>query len=132
LKNDKILILADSNIIIDFWKKPLDAARKVFEDEDIAICGIIQAELIHGAKSDKELFVIVEALEDLIILDIEREDWIGIGKYLNKLRKKGITVPFQDVIIGYIAVKYNACLWSNDQHFKRIRTVIKELKMFEF
>jgi len=132
LKYDKKLILVDSNIIIDFWKKPLDISRKVFEDEDIAICGIIQAELIHGAKSDKELSGIIEALEGLIILDIERDDWIEIGKNLNKLKKKGITVPFQDVIIGYIAVKYDACLWSNDQHFKRIQTVIKQLKMFEF
>ena len=55
MRNDKKMILVDSNIIIDFWKKPDVSARKIFEDEEIAICGIIQAELIHGARSDKEL-----------------------------------------------------------------------------
>ena len=125
------MILVDSNIIIDFWKKPDVSARKIFEDEEIAICGIIQAELIHGARSDKELSEVIAALDELIFLDIDRSDWIEIGKCLNKLKKKGVTVPFQDVIIAYIAVKYSTSLWSNDQHFKKIQSVIKQLKIFE-
>ncbi|HON78717.1 MAG TPA: PIN domain-containing protein [Spirochaetota bacterium] len=127
----KKLILVDSNIIIDFWKKPTASSRKIFEDENIAVCGIIQAELIHGAKTDNELSRIVKALDELIFFDIDREDWIVIGKFLNKLRKKGITVPFQDAIIAYIAVKYDAYLWSNDQHFKIIQTNVKQLRLFQ-
>jgi len=131
LGKQKKLILVDSNIIIDFWKKPTASSRKIFEDENIAVCGIIQAELIHGAKTDNELSRIVKALDELIFFDIDREDWIVIGKFLNKLRKKGITVPFQDAIIAYIAVKYDAYLWSNDQHFKIIQTNVKQLRLFQ-
>ena len=124
-------ILVDSNIIIDFWKHPNVSTRSVFENEKISICGIIQAELLHGAKSDKELQMIIEALDDLEFLDVDRSDWIEIGKYLNKLKKKGITVPFQDVIIAYLAIKNGAMLWSNDKHFVKIQSVLKKLKIFE-
>ena len=75
------MILVDSNIIIDFWKKPDVSARKIFEAEEIAICGIIQAELIHGARSAKELLGIIDALGGLIFLDIERDDWIDYAGY---------------------------------------------------
>lgn len=132
MKKEKKIILTDSNVIIDFWKNPANTARQIFEDEEIAICGIIQAELIHGAKSGKDLSRIIKALDDLIFLDIDSEDWVGIGKYLNILKKNGVTVPFQDAIIAYIAVKYDALLWTNDQHFKLIKNVIKKLQLFKY
>lgn len=128
----KKIILTDSNVIIDFWKKPEIQERQIFENEEIAICGVIQAELIHGAKSGKELSRIIKALDDLIFLEIDSEDWVEIGKYLNLLKKNGVTVPFQDAIITYISVKYDALLWTNDQHFKLIKTVINELQLFKY
>ena len=131
MKKEKILILVDTNIIIDFWRKPDIHLRKVFEDKDIAICGIIHAELLHGARSEKEVVFINNAMDELIFLEVERDDWIEIGKYLNKLKKNGVTVPFQDVVIAFIAVKYDARLWTNDQHFKKFQSVIKQLKFFQ-
>lgn len=32
------MILADTNIIIDFWDKPTDDAKKIFEENEIATC----------------------------------------------------------------------------------------------
>lgn len=34
------MILVDTNIIIDFWKKPNEEETKIFENEEIAICVI--------------------------------------------------------------------------------------------
>ena len=44
------MILADTNIIIDFIKRPNEKLNEIFLEEDIAICGVIEAELLHGAK----------------------------------------------------------------------------------
>ena len=49
------MVLADTNIIIDYWKNPDDRMGEIFEKEDIAICGVVEAELIHGALSDKDV-----------------------------------------------------------------------------
>lgn len=117
------MILVDTNIIIDFWKKPNEKAQEIFENEEIAICGI--------TKSDKEISIIIEALEDFYMFEIIENDWVEIGKLLNRVKKKGISVPFQDEVIAYLAVKNSSELWTNDKHFKLIKNEIKELKIFE-
>ncbi|HRX16760.1 MAG TPA: PIN domain-containing protein [Spirochaetota bacterium] len=77
------MILVDTNIIIDFWKNPESKICDIFIQEDIATCGIILAELIHGAKSEKESAIIQEALSAFNYLDIRKNDWVGIGSLIN-------------------------------------------------
>ena len=125
------MILVDTNIIIDFWKRPTEKAQNIVAAEEIAICGITEAELIHGAKSEKEINIIIEALEDFNMFEITESDWIEIGKLLNRIKKKGISVPFQDAVIAYLAIKNSSELWTNDKHFKMIQSEIKELKIFK-
>ena len=48
------MILADTNIIIDFWDKPTEDAKKIFEENEIATCGVIKTELLRGSNSDKQ------------------------------------------------------------------------------
>lgn len=50
------MILADTNIIIDFWDKPTDDAKKIFEENEIATCGVIKTELLRGSNSDQPVF----------------------------------------------------------------------------
>ncbi len=35
------MIIADTNIIIDFWNNPTEKARHIFASNDIATCGSI-------------------------------------------------------------------------------------------
>ena len=58
------MILVDTNIIIDFWDRPSEMLKKIFAEEAIAICGVVKAELMHGARSNKELNLISEVLSD--------------------------------------------------------------------
>jgi len=41
------MILVDTGIIIDFWKRPTQEDEKVFLNEDVAVCGVVMAELIR-------------------------------------------------------------------------------------
>ena len=124
------MILVDTNIIIDFWRNPSEALKKIFLEETVAICGIIKAELKHGAKSEKDLLTISEALSDFECILLEESIWDEVGKLLYRLRKNGITVPFQDVVLCAVALKHNLLLWTNDNHFALIKTVIKDLRLF--
>lgn len=49
------MILADTNIIIKLWKTNDADIRKVFENEDVCICGVVRAELLHGAVSPENM-----------------------------------------------------------------------------
>ena len=44
------MILVDTNIIIDFWDKPTEDVRKIFEENERATCGVIKTELLRGSQ----------------------------------------------------------------------------------
>lgn len=124
------MILADTNILIDFFNSPSKEIADVFLKNDIAICGVIQAELLHGAKNDAEISMIKRMFSGLQYIDITTPDWISIGLFLLRLRKCGIAVPFADAIIAYLAIKNNCSVWTEDKHFSIIKEKIPELEIY--
>ncbi len=48
------MILADTNVIIDFWNNPTEEAKNIFKTEEVAICGVIKSELLRGSASEKQ------------------------------------------------------------------------------
>jgi predicted nucleic acid-binding protein len=124
------MILVDTNVIIDFWDKPTEEAKNVFEDNDIAICGVIKTELLRGSNSEKQFSQMEEALNDFTYLSFSEKDWISLAKQFITLKKNGLVVPFQDAMIAYLAIKNDCKVWTNDKHFKLMQVVSPELKLF--
>ena len=123
------MVLADTNVIIDYWKTPNDRMTEIFNNEDIAVCGIVEAELIHGARSEKEIESIKEAISCFEMLSYSC-NWEKLGRMLNKLRTSGISLPFTDAMIAQIAIDNDVDVLTNDNHFKLIQTVFPELKLY--
>lgn len=79
-----IVILVDTNVIIDFGRNPSEALKKIFIEEKVAICGIIKAELMHGARSEKDLHTISEALADFEYISLDESIWDEVGFLTSK------------------------------------------------
>ena len=124
------MILADTNIIIDFWNKPAVAAEKIFSENDIAICGVIKTELLRGSQSADDFAQIQMSLADFYYLNFAENDWVALAKQFITLKKHGLVVPFQDAMIAFLAIKYDCAVWTNDKHFKLMQTAIPQLKLF--
>lgn len=124
------MILVDSNVFIEFWKNPLDNQKKVFLYNEIAICGVIKSELLRGTRSEKQFIEVFNALDCFNYLFFEESDWSELAKLFVDLRKNGISIPFQDGMIAYLAIKNNCKLWTNDKHFKLIQIVKPELQIY--
>ena len=124
------MVIVDSNIIINFWRHPDEETTKIFSTENIAICGVDKAELMHGARSLEDCRRILSALSDFPCLNMEPPDWTILGQNLYLLRYRGITLPFQDAIIATTAISHNASVWTTDKHFPLIKTIIPELLLF--
>ncbi|MCM1192353.1 MAG: PIN domain-containing protein [Acetatifactor muris] len=73
------MLLVDTNVFIDFWNHPTEEITKTFEKEDIAICGVIRTELLHGAVSEKDFNEITTMLGAFDELSIEHADWQLLG-----------------------------------------------------
>ena len=124
------MILVDTNVIIDFWNKPNDESAKIFENNEIATCGVIKTELLRGSNSEEQFSQMEDALNDFIYLPFSEKDWISLSKQFITLKQNGLAVPFQDAMIAYLAIKHNCELWTNDKHFKLMQVVLPELKLF--
>ena len=124
------MILADTNIIIDFWNKPAVAAEKIFSENDIAICGVIKTELLRGSQSADDFAQIQMSPADFYYLNFAENDWVALAKQFITLKKHGLVVPFQDAMIAFLAIKYDCEVWTNDKHFKLMQTAIPQLKLF--
>ncbi|MBS7242292.1 MAG: PIN domain-containing protein [Treponema sp.] len=124
------MILVDSNVFIEFWKNPLDNQKKVFLYNEIAICGVIKSELLRGTSSEKQFIEVFNALDCFNYLFFGESDWSELAKLFVDLRKNGISIPFQDGMIAYLAIKNNCKLWTNDKHFKLIQIVKPELQIY--
>jgi len=111
------MILVDSNVIINFWKKPDPKLREIFLTEEVAVCGVTYSEQLYGAKNEKDIETIIDALSDFCYVEIG-DIWEELGKILFRLKKKRITVPFQDALLCSVALKYNLPIWTDDKHFK--------------
>ena len=125
------MILADTNIIIGFWRKPDEDAARVFGTEDVAICGVVKAELLHGARSLEDCGRILRALSDFPYVDMREADWDSLGHHLWQFRSRGVAVPFQDAIIATLALSNKASVWTHDRHFALMKSVLPALQLYE-
>lgn len=78
-------ILADTNVMIDYMKRPSEKMIEVFQNEDIVISGVVVSELFHGALSEKELKSLEEDLSVYECLNIREKDWNEFGRFLYSL-----------------------------------------------
>jgi predicted nucleic acid-binding protein len=117
------MIIVDTNVIIDFWRNSDKESAIIFNEFDVYICGIVKAELLHGARNNEYFNDILESLSYFPELKIYDLFWDDLGKNLFLLKKNGLTMPIQDVMIMTLAIHFNFIVWTNDKHFKFAQTI---------
>ena len=116
-------VLVDTSAWIDFFRKKEPAYScidRLLDEGNICCLGIILAELLQGAKSEKEL----EVLRDfLLVFDFLPDDmslWQKAGELSYSLRRAGKTVGLSDCYIAVSAQTHHVKILSFDRHFKLI------------
>ena len=125
------MILADSCVIIDYLRNPTPEAKKIFSQKEIAVCGVVKAEILRGAASSSQLSKLEKALECFENIPFVEEYWADLAQMLNNLKILGVAVPFQDAMIALLAIKSGALLWTADKHFQLIKSVYPGLSFFK-
>jgi predicted nucleic acid-binding protein len=88
--------------------------------EKVAISGILQLELLGGAKSEKEYDRLSNRLDSLHHIEADRSLWDNASKLAFELKQKGVTVPYADILIAASSLKEDALLVHADSHFDLI------------
>lgn len=124
------MILLGTNVVIDMLNNENDRNWEIFQREDSLICGIVIEELYRGVRNSKEKNAVDLFVNSVDSISVNENEWKEIGLFISKLNEKGITVPFQDAVISYIAIKNNCVLLTRDKHFKLIKMSDNRLNLF--
>jgi len=119
------MILVDTSAWIFALKKnpflPLkEKIDLLLRDELILAFGMIKLELLGGAKSEKEFTRLKSRLDALYEIPTDQSLWDKASELAFTLHRKGITVPYTDILIASAALYSKATLLHADVHFNLI------------
>jgi predicted nucleic acid-binding protein len=97
-----------------------DRIDSILLESEVAINGIIKLELLGGAKTEKEYKKIKSRLDNLYFIESTKKLWDMSSHLAFSLRRKGITVPFTDILNAATAISEDAVLVHTDSHFEII------------
>ncbi len=121
------VLLIDTSAWLFALKKnfhPIVKARieQVLEEGDVAINGIIELELLGGAKSEKEYNRLKSRLDPLYYIEATRSLWDSSSKLAFDLKRKGVSIPYADIFIAASALDEDLVLMHADSHFDTVAT----------
>lgn len=119
--SDLARVLVDTSVWIEFFRKHEphhSIVTRLIDDEQVFCCGIILAELMQGAKSDKELAALDDFPRVFPFISDTPQSWAAAGKLAFQLRRKGVTIGLSDCCIAVAAASTHAQVATLDSHFK--------------
>ena len=127
-------LLVDTNVLIDIRKSKGDKEAqeryaKILYAHDIYVPGVVEAELLHGAVSEKNQRELHKSLDAFAGANLGDSDWKTLGDQLYKYRVNGLTLPLADAIIASTGMKYDYTIWTEDGHFVLMQNVFPQLKV---
>jgi predicted nucleic acid-binding protein len=116
-------VLVDTSVWIEFFRKhePYHGiVTRLMDDELVCCSGLILAELMQGAKSEKELAVLGDFLQVFTFIPETPELWAAAGRLAFQLRRKGVTVSLSDCYIAVAAASARVQVATLDNHFEAL------------
>lgn len=86
----------------------------------VLLPGIIQVEILRGAKSTKEYMKLNDLLKGLLYLPVPEKFWDRLSAFSFDLFRKGISVPLTDAYIALLCIENDASILHRDKHFNLI------------
>lgn len=122
MKTDRFL--PDTCAWIDFFnarQTPLAMALShSLQRGEVYTCGVVKYELVQGVRSEKEEKILIDALHAVDYLEMTESLWILAGRLSGALRKKGVSIPFSDIIVALMARENSLTILTIDRHFEQV------------
>ena len=125
------MILLDSCIIFDHTRGTDPRLAGWFKTHPVAVCGVVRAEVLHGARTPGDRAKILAMLNLFVQMPIPDSLWDIVGGHLASLRSHGVTVPFADAVLATLAITMSSELWTRDAHFTLMQIHLPSLKLFQ-
>ena len=101
----------------DFLPGVKDRIAYLLKENAIITSAMIKLELLGGTKEEKEFQRLKIRLDALEIVETNTSFWERAYDLAFSLRRKGITVPYTDILIAASALLMDATIVHADSHF---------------
>jgi predicted nucleic acid-binding protein len=120
------LFLVDTSAWLFALKKDFIPAAKnrisdLLNENAVITTGIIKLELIGGTRTKTEFQRLKTRLDALDTISTDKSLWNGACDLAFSLRRKGITIPYTDIMIAAAALITEATVLHADMHFDMIK-----------
>ena len=137
--NERFLVDTSAWILAlrkDFSPAVKDRIEFLLRDNAIAITEMVKLELLGGTKTKEEFYRLKDRLDALHVVECNSPLWEKAYSLAFMLRRKGITVPYTDILIASCALKIGATIVHVDAHFDlmqkaaqlKVESYVKEAK----
>jgi predicted nucleic acid-binding protein len=132
------MIIVDTSILIGYFKGkneyPFNEMDKIIDDNiPYGINDLIYQEMLQGSRDEGEYEILKEYLNTLPFYELK----FGKRSYENaalmnmKCRKNGITIrSTMDLIIAETAIENNLYILHEDNDYRNMSKIIKEMKLY--
>ena len=127
---DNSLVLVDASAWIEFYKKDSadsnigEQVQHLIREDRIATTEPVLLELAAGVKSLKKLKELRDTFSLFHLAQIGDVIWHDAVDNMFTLRRKGITIPAIDVLIGTAAITYDLYLIHSDKHYQSMAEIL--------
>ena len=115
----------------NFPPKAKDRIDHLLKEDVVITTGIVKLEILGGTKTEREFQRLKTRLNALDAVETDVELWDRAYGLAFKLRRKGVTLPYTDILIAACALNARAIILHADAHFDLISKHI-ELKVESF
>ena len=116
--------MLDTNVIIKYLAGDESAKRLIDNAFEVSIPAIVVGELHYGAqkssRKDSNSALFSNFLSSFAIISIDESIAATYGEVKEQLRKKGVTIPENDVWIAATGKSRQCRLITYDAHFKSV------------
>lgn len=116
------LLLVDTSAWLFALRKEFNPIIKnrldlLLKEDRVLTTGIIKLELLGGTKSEKEFKRLKQRLDALEERETGTSSWEKAYDLAFLLRRKGVTIPYTDILIAACAMAYEATVLHVDAHY---------------
>ena len=101
-------------------RDPLLQLAEISKARDIAVCGVVVAEVGRGILNRKALERFIESWASMCYVPSSQVIWAQTMEIAWQLDRSGRVLPLQDIHIAACALAINAVVLTTDQHFHEI------------
>jgi hypothetical protein len=121
-------VLVDTSVWVSYFRVGSpglsEKVDRLLEEAEVCVPKIVLAELVQGAKSEREISAIEDFFDAFTVLDQSPETWLKAGRLARQLKTRGKTLHLLDCYIAVIAQENGCAILTLDEHFKEIQKVI--------